>query len=537
MKTQRSSLFDYHWPMVGVVFLISILGVYNLHSAAAARNPSLYLTQVTWFFFGLLLAWLMSLFDYRQSESLAYIIYSIICIFLLAVLMQGKVAGGARRWLVVGPLTFQPSELAKLALVFCLARYFSRRFLETRYSVFLLFRPLNPSRPFIGALALALYWSHAWVVDPVGELARLLAQEPAPSIGDFLWFRIFLIVIIASLAALTTMAIRRVNTQNALLNPWPKNRSKQLIAATFIFCLSLLGPLVHFWHNPILCDPFGSILSYLYTHGQPSGFYATSSPGYLLRTVLLLGVLSHGVASFVHMRQAQDKSSDLIIAPIDLLMIPAILILLEPDLGTAGLIVLVGLVMIFVVGVRAKSTLIIGALSVVVAMVGWFGVLKTYQKRRIITFIDPEGDIKGAGWNAVQSMIAVGSGRWWGKGHKEGTQSQLSFLPEQHTDFAFSVWAEEQGFVGAALLLFLYFILIFMALGIARAARDLYGTLLAVGATSIILWHILLNVGMVIGVFPVVGLTLPLFSYGGSSLMTIMCGVGLLQSIHRHRLK
>jgi rod shape determining protein RodA len=153
----------------------------------------------------------------------------------------------------------------------------------------------------------------------------------------------------------------------------------------------------------------------------------------------------------------------------------------------------------------------------------------------VLTFLDPEQDTRGAGWNAVQSMIAVGSGRWTGKGHKGGPQTQLKFLPEQHTDFAFSVWGEEQGFLGSAFLAFLYLALILIALNIASNAREHYGGLLATGATAIILWQALINMAMVIGLFPVVGITLPLFSYGGTSVMTVLGAVGILLNVHWRR--
>ena len=226
---------------------------------------------------------------------------------------------------------------------------------------------------------------------------------------------------------------------------------------------------------------------------------------------------------------------DLWIAPIDLLALPALLVLVEPDLGTAGIIILIGMSMIFVVGVKLASLIRLGVLGTLFAGLSWFAVLKDYQKRRILTFIDPESDIQGAGWNAFQSMIAVGSGQLWGKGHRGGTQTQLSFLPEQHTDFAFSVWAEEMGLMGCGLLLFLYLLLLIVALAVAADARDTYGSLVAVGVAALILWQTLINVGMVIGVAPVVGLTLPLFSYGGSSLLTTMCGLGLLLNVHFRR--
>ena len=131
----------------------------------------------------------------------------------------------------------------------------------------------------------------------------------------------------------------------------------------------------------------------------------------------------------------------------------------------------------------------------------------------------------------MQSLIAVGSGRWFGKGHRGGTQTQLSFLPEQHTDFAFSVWAEEHGFLGSVFLIFLYVAMVLIALSIALKARDAYGTLLAVGIASMIFWHTVINIGMVIGVVPVVGLTLPLFSYGGTSMICTMIGIGVLMNI------
>jgi rod shape determining protein RodA len=215
--------------------------------------------------------------------------------------------------------------------------------------------------------------------------------------------------------------------------------------------------------------------------------------------------------------------------------LPALLVLVEPDLGSAALILAIGLSVILIVGVRLKSLLVMGALGAMISAVSWFGVLKDYQKRRISVFLDPEHDIKGAGWHAVQSMIAVGSGRWFGKGHREGTQSQLSFLPEQHTDFAFSVWAEEQGLLGCVLVLALYLLLIILIFAIARDARERYGALIASGVGVLVLWQTFINVGMVIGALPVVGTTLPLFSYGGSSLLTVLLGVALVLNVHLRR--
>jgi rod shape determining protein RodA len=161
--------------------------------------------------------------------------------------------------------------------------------------------------------------------------------------------------------------------------------------------------------------------------------------------------------------------------------------------------------------------------------------MKPYQKNRVLDFINPERSRLGSGYHIIQSKIAVGSGGFWGKGYVKGTQTQLRFLPEQHTDFAFSVFAEEWGFFGAMILILLYLFLALWGLHIARRCNDRLGGLLAVGVTAMLFWHIVINIGMVIGLFPVVGVPLPFFSYGGTSMITSMVGVGILQSISMRR--
>jgi rod shape determining protein RodA len=160
---------------------------------------------------------------------------------------------------------------------------------------------------------------------------------------------------------------------------------------------------------------------------------------------------------------------------------------------------------------------------------------KPYQKKRVETFLNPQADVLGAGYHATQSMIAIGSGQGLGKGWGQGTQTYLSFLPEQHTDFIFSVWAEERGFAGCLLLLGLYFLLVASAIDIAGNARDRFGHFVAVGILGLLFWHVAINIGMVIGLLPVVGVTLPLMSYGGSSVVVIMSGIGLLANVGMRR--
>jgi rod shape determining protein RodA len=164
----------------------------------------------------------------------------------------------------------------------------------------------------------------------------------------------------------------------------------------------------------------------------------------------------------------------------------------------------------------------------------WF-LLKDYQRERVLTFLNPGRDPLQAGYHIAQSKIAVGSGGFLGRGFLKGTQSQLRFLPEQHTDFVFSAWAEEWGFLGAVAVLLLFFWLLSRGLRIALHARERSGGLIAAGVCALVFWQVLINVGMVVGVFPVVGIPLPLFSYGGSSMLTTMVGIGLLLNIRMRR--
>jgi rod shape determining protein RodA len=223
-----------------------------------------------------------------------------------------------------------------------------------------------------------------------------------------------------------------------------------------------------------------------------------------------------------------------LIVPMAITLAPAALILKQPDLGTALIVVSIGATMILFAKVRWKVLLLIGAVGVAGAGLA-YPHLKPYQKKRVETFLNPEGDVLGAGYHATQSMIAVGSGQATGKGWGQGTQTLLSFLPEQHTDFIFSVWAEEHGFAGCVLLLALYYVLVGSALSIAGNARERFGHFLAIGLTGMMFWHVFINMGMVMGVLPVVGVTLPLMSYGGSSVLAVLGGIGLLANVGMRR--
>lgn len=221
--------------------------------------------------------------------------------------------------------------------------------------------------------------------------------------------------------------------------------------------------------------------------------------------------------------------------PLALLGVPALLIMKQPDLGTAILVLLVaGSVMLFV-GVRWSVILSALATFVPIAYVSWNYLLRDYQKNRVLNFLNPERDPLGSGYHLIQSKIAVGSGGIIGKGYLKGTQTQLRFLPEQHTDFAFSVFAEEWGLIGCMVLLSIYLVLVLWGLQVAGRCNDRFGRLMAIGVTAMLFWHIVINVGMVIGLFPVVGVPLPFFSYGGTSLITSMTGVAILLNISMRR--
>lgn len=221
--------------------------------------------------------------------------------------------------------------------------------------------------------------------------------------------------------------------------------------------------------------------------------------------------------------------------PFLLLGVPVMLIMKQPDLGTAILVALIALTMVLYVGIRASTVFSLLLAAAPAVFLAWHFYLRDYQKARILNFLSPERDPLGSGYHIIQSKIAVGSGGLLGKGYMQGTQTQLRFLPEQHTDFAFSVFSEEWGFLGCLCVTVLYLSLVLWGLHIARRCNDHFGALLVVGVTAMLAWHIIINMGMVIGLFPVVGVPLPLFSYGGTSMITTMMGLGILLNVRMRR--
>ena len=240
------------------------------------------------------------------------------------------------------------------------------------------------------------------------------------------------------------------------------------------------------------------------------------------------------LAWFFQKREAMPRLRDYAIAAV-LLLLPVALIARQPDLGTAILVLAAGFYVIFFAGLSWKILIGMVAAGIAAAPFAW-NLLHDYQRNRIITLFDPERDPLGKGFHIIQSTIAIGSGGIFGKGWRAGTQAQLEFIPERHTDFIFAVFSEEFGLFGNLLLLLLYAALIVRGLMIAANAATLFSRLLAGAVTMIFFTYAFVNMGMVSGILPVVGVPLPLISYGGTALVTLFLGIGILMSIHGNRM-
>lgn len=256
----------------------------------------------------------------------------------------------------------------------------------------------------------------------------------------------------------------------------------------------------------------------------------TLQPSELMKLGLILAIARY----FQGVQMEGTRHSYLLIGPLLLMGAPAVLILLQPNLGTATITLFIGFVMCFMAGIRWYY--FAGAITAVLASlpIGWH-FLHDYQKRRVLTFLDPTADPLGAGYNILQSMIAIGSGGLFGKGLTQGSQGQLDFLPEKQTDFIFTMLAEELGFVGALMLVSMYALLLIFALMVAMKSRHAFGRLVATGVASLLFAHIFINMAMVMGMIPVVGVPLPFLSYGGSFLIATLAACGLLLNAYIHK--
>ena len=257
----------------------------------------------------------------------------------------------------------------------------------------------------------------------------------------------------------------------------------------------------------------------------------TIQPSEFMKVLLVLMM-----ARLIHNDHKNEPRTLLDLAiPGILTLVPVALVMAQPDLGTGLILSLTSATMLLMTRIRRRTLLAITAGAVSAVWFGWNHVMKQYQKDRITSFLDPEHDKTGIGWHALQSQTAIGNGQLVGEGFMQGTQNQFGFLPEQYSDFPFAVFAEDWGFLGCVVLLGIYCFICVYAIHVASQAKDRFGAALATGVGALIFWHTIFNIGMAIGVLPVVGVTLPLFSYGGSSVVTTLVSLGLLMNVSMRR--
>lgn len=349
-------------------------------------------------------------------------------------------------------------------------------------------------------------------------------------------FDFLMLVLVLLLSALGILTIYSVTCDDAPLADYQKQiiwvgLGTALLLFILIFDYQLMKTYAPVFYGIILC-----LLVFLLVRGQfelgvrrwiliPFINFRLQPSEFAKPAVVLL------LARWMEKWRGKPPTIKQLIVPGIITCVPLILILKQPDLGTSLMLPPVFLAMIFVSGFRMKTLLITGLCVLIPLGVIGPRVIKPYQMKRITSFLNPEEDPLGAGYQLIQSKIAFGSGGLTGKGFKQGPQSHLDFLPVQDTDFIFAVWGEERGFIGSIILLSLFLLLIFRCLLIARKANNLFGTYICVGLTTIMFCQIFINTGMVIGLMPITGLPLPFMSYGGSAALTNFASMAIILNI------
>ena len=363
-------------------------------------------------------------------------------------------------------------------------------------------------------------------------------------LSKLLYFNWPLILLVSTVAAIGFLMLYSI--AGGSFDPWAGTQMERFALGFVVMIIVALVP-IWFWRNMSVLAYAGSILLLLYVEffgAVGMGAQRWIDLGFMrlqpseLAKITLVMVL----AAYYDWLDLSKTSRPLyVLAPLILIAIPAYLTVRQPDLGTAMLLVMGGGAVVFVAGVHwAYFVAVIGSgvaavTAVIVSRGTPWQILQDYQYRRIDTFLDPSSDPLGAGYHITQSQIALGSGGWTGRGFMEGTQSRLNFLPEKHTDFIFTALAEEFGFIGAASLLALYLLILVFCIVTAIATRDRFASLLVIGVAAAFFLYFAVNMAMVMGLAPVVGVPLPLVSYGGSAMLVLMGAFGLVQSAHIHR--
>ncbi len=342
----------------------------------------------------------------------------------------------------------------------------------------------------------------------------------------------FLIIIVAIIGSISVFSI--YSTESGNFSFYTKNHLTRFLVFFFMF-LVLSFVRVSFWYRQAYIFYILGILLLLlviFFGISASGskrwinfFIMNLQPSELMKIAIIVCF-----ARYYHRIQSSDiQSYKYLLQPIILLLIPCYLVITQPDLGTAILIAGSGLAIIWLAGLNLKYFVYSG-LILLVSLPFVISFLKPYQKSRILTFFNPDRDPLGAGYQIIQSKIAIGSGGFLGKGFLQGTQSYLEFLPEKHTDFIFTLFSEEFGFVGSIVLILLYALLIYRIIRIGFSSRSFFAKLYCFGFASGLFLYIFVNIAMVLGLLPIVGAPLPIMSYGGSSMLSIMLGLSIVMS-------
>jgi len=364
-------------------------------------------------------------------------------------------------------------------------------------------------------------------------------EQSDMSFGQRLWQINWFFVLLVSLTA-SVGFVMLYSAANGNLNPWASRQIVRFVVGVFLMLLVAVID-IHVWLRYAYAIYAVSLVLLVAVELNGSvGMGAqrwvdlgvfTIQPSELMKISIILLLARYFYASQL---ESVSRVSHLLV-PLLLMAAPAFLVLRQPDLGTTILMVATGVVLMFLAGVRIW-VFVVGAFAGIAAVIPlWQFVLRDYQKARLLTFISPEKDPLGAGYHIIQSKIALGSGGVFGKGLLKGTQSHLSFLPEKHTDFIFTMLAEELGLVGGLGLLGLYLLLLIYCFAISLRCRSHFGRLIGMGVSTSFFLNVFVNIAMVMGVVPVVGMPLPLVSYGGTAMLTTMFSFGLLLCVYVHR--
>jgi len=370
-------------------------------------------------------------------------------------------------------------------------------------------------------------------------MARSPFGQSNMSLGQRLWLINWSFVLLVSVTACIGFGML-YSAADGNFDPWASRQMVRFIAGIFLMLIVAVID-IHVWlRYAYAIYLFSLILLLIVEFSGSVGMGArrwidlgvfTIQPSEIMKISIILLLARYFYAS-----RLEDVSRvSHIFLPVLLILVPAFLIIRQPDLGTSILLVVTGITILFVVGVRIWMFILGGCLAIGAFIPLWKFVLLDYQKARLLTFINPERDPLGAGYHILQSKIALGSGGLFGKGFIEGSQSHLSFLPEKQTDFIFTMLAEEFGLMGGLILITLYILLLVYSFIISLRCRSQFGRLIGIGVSTSFFLNVFVNISMVMGLVPVVGMPLPLISYGGTAMITLMFSFGLLLCVYIHR--